>query len=77
MKEIGNVERREDCRHKNSQAENSHLPFRRREGAMLRFRRVRNLQSSPLCTLQHTVISTKNFISTLDQTSKRNITPPF
>ena len=28
----------------NSRAENSHLPFRRRERAMLRFRRFRSLQ---------------------------------
>jgi transposase-like protein len=27
-----------------NRAENSHLPFRRREGAMLRFRRMRSLQ---------------------------------
>ncbi|MDF0604017.1 DDE-type integrase/transposase/recombinase, partial [Psychromarinibacter sp. C21-152] len=28
----------------NNRAENSHLPFRRRERAMLRFRRMRSLQ---------------------------------
>ncbi len=28
----------------NNRAENSHLPFRRREMAMLRFRRMRSLQ---------------------------------
>ena len=28
----------------NNRAENSHLPFRRRERAMLRFRRIRTLQ---------------------------------
>ena len=28
----------------NNRAENSHLPFRRRERAMLRFRRMRTLQ---------------------------------
>ncbi|MEM6898216.1 MAG: IS6 family transposase [Pseudomonadota bacterium] len=44
MKEIGNVNRQEVGRHLNNRAENSHLPFRRRERAMLRFRRMRSLQ---------------------------------
>ena len=44
MKDIGNVDRQEVGRHKNNRAENSHLPFRRRERAMLRFRRMRRLQ---------------------------------
>ena len=44
MKEIGNKDRQEVGRHKNNRAENSHLPFRRRERAMLRFRRMRSLQ---------------------------------
>ena len=44
MKEIGNKGRQEVGRHKNNRAENSHLPFRRRERAMLRFRRTRSLQ---------------------------------
>ncbi len=44
MKEIGNVDRQEQGRWKNNRAENSHLPFRRRERAMLRFRRMKTLQ---------------------------------
>ena len=44
MKVIGNAERQETGRWKNNRAENSHLPFRRRERAMLRFRRTRTLQ---------------------------------
>jgi putative transposase len=44
MKEIGNADRQEVGRHKNNRAENSHLPFRRRERAMSRFRRMSNLQ---------------------------------
>jgi putative transposase len=44
MKEIGNVRRRETGRHLNNRAENSHQPFRRRERAMSRFRRMRSLQ---------------------------------
>ena len=44
MKEIGNAERQETGRRLNNRAENSHLPFRRRERAMLRFRRMKTLQ---------------------------------
>jgi putative transposase len=44
MKVIGNVERQQTGRWMNNRAENSHLPFRRRERAMLRFRRMRSLQ---------------------------------
>ena len=38
MKEIGNAERQQTGRQLNNRAENSHLPIRRRERAMLRFR---------------------------------------
>ncbi len=44
MRELGNLDRREMGRWKNKRAENSHLPFRRRERAMLRFRRMKTLQ---------------------------------
>jgi putative transposase len=44
MKVIGNENRQETGRHLNNRAENSHLPFRRRERAMSRFRRMRSLQ---------------------------------
>ena len=44
LKEIGAADRQETGRWLNNRAENSHLPFRRREGAMLRFRRMRSLQ---------------------------------
>src|SRR6056297_2032232 len=44
LKDIGACERQETGRWLNNRAENSHLPFRRRERAMLRFRRIRSLQ---------------------------------
>ena len=46
MKDIGNAQRQETGRWKNNRAENSHLPFRRRERAMQRFRSMRSLQKS-------------------------------
>ena len=44
MSELGNADKQEVGRHANNRAENSHLPFRRRERAMLRFRRMKTLQ---------------------------------
>ena len=44
MRELGNLDRREMGRWLNNRAENSHLPFRRRERAMLKFRRMQTLQ---------------------------------
>jgi len=44
LKDIGAVDKQETGRWLNNRAENSHLPFRRRERAMLRFRRMRSLQ---------------------------------
>lgn len=45
LKELGGTERQEVGRHLNNRAENSHQPFRRRERAMLRFRRMKTLQT--------------------------------
>ena len=44
MKVIGNADRQETGRWVNNRVENSHLSFRRRERAMLRFRQMRSLQ---------------------------------
>jgi len=44
MKELGNTGKQEVGRWANNQVENSHLPFRRRERAMLRFRQMESLQ---------------------------------
>jgi len=44
MRDLGNLERREMGRWLNNRAENSHLPFRRRERAMQRFRQMKSLQ---------------------------------
>jgi len=44
MHDLGNVDRRDMGRWLNNRAENSHLPFRGRERAMLRFRQMKTLQ---------------------------------
>jgi putative transposase len=46
LKELGAEDRQVTGRWENNRAENSHLPFRRRERAMLRFRRMHSLQKS-------------------------------
>ena len=44
IKVVGNAAKQETGRWPNNRAENSHLPFRQRERAMLRFRQMRCLQ---------------------------------
>ena len=44
LKVIGNADRQDVGRWRNNRAENSHPPFRRRERAMERFRRMKTLQ---------------------------------
>ena len=44
LEDIGNVDRQETGRWLNNRPENSHLPFRRRERALERFRRMKTLQ---------------------------------
>lgn len=44
LREIGAADRQETGRWLNNRAEDSHLPFRRRERATQRFRRIRSLQ---------------------------------
>ncbi len=61
MKVLGNAERQETGRWLNNRAENSHLPFRRRERAMLCFRRMRSLQK--FVTVQSTITSIRNAAS--------------
>ena len=44
MTDLGNQQKQEIGRWANNRVENSHLPFRRRERAMQRFRRMKSLQ---------------------------------
>jgi len=44
MKELGCIQKQQVGRWANNRVENSHLPFRRRERAMLRFRQMKSLQ---------------------------------
>ena len=44
MRELGNGQKQGGARHANNRVENSHLSFRRRERAMLKFSRMKTLQ---------------------------------
>ena len=44
MNELGNSDEQEVGRWANNRVENSHLPFRRRQRTMLRFRQLKSLQ---------------------------------
>jgi len=69
--ELGIRERQRTGRWANSRAENSHLAFRRRERAMLRFRRCEVCRSLPPSTPQSTIISTWNALWPPARTSSR------
>jgi putative transposase len=59
LKEIGAAERQEIDRWLHNRAENSHLPFRRRERAMQRFRRMRSLKE---CAAAHVSVFVRRHI---------------
>nr|WP_298932125.1 IS6 family transposase [uncultured Erythrobacter sp.] len=52
MRELSNTGKQEVGRWANNRAENSHLPFRRRERAMIRFRQMKSLQKVRFCSCQ-------------------------
>jgi putative transposase len=74
MKEIGNADRQEVGRWANNRAENSHLPFRRRERAMLRFRQMKTLQkfSSVHASVHNHFDQDRHLISRDDYKARRS-----
>ena len=72
MKELGNVKKREVGRWANNRAENSHQPFRRRERAMLRFRRMKTLQQfASVHATFHTHFNSERHLISRDQFKER------
>src|SRR5581483_10940801 len=63
MKEIGNADKQEVGRWANNRVENSHLPFRRRERAMNRFRRMKTLQTSVHASVHNLFNQDRHLIS--------------
>ena len=70
LRDPGAGEKQETRRWANNRGQNSHQPFRRRERAMLRFRRKQTLQNLHLCAPQSLIFSTRNAASPADRISR-------
>jgi putative transposase len=84
MDELGNRAKQETGRWVNNRAENSHLPFRRRERAMLRFRQMTRRAAKPTrsrCSPQSmprsTITSLQTAISLIDRPTSSNARSPW
>jgi len=75
MNELGNVEKQEVGRWANNRVENSHLSFRRRERAMLRFRRMKSLQKFASVHANVHNHSISNVISSIARPSRNAARP--
>lgn len=62
MNDLGNADKQGVGRWANNRAENAHLSFRRREQAMLRFRRMKSLQKFALVPCSIITTSIRNVI---------------
>ena len=70
MNKLGNADKKEIGRHASNRAENSHLPFRKRGRAMLRFRRMKTLQKfASVHANVHNHLASPPFGSTRNATS--------
>ena len=74
MKQIGNAEKQEIGRWANNRCENSHQPFRRRERAMQRFRRMETLQkfSSVHASVQNHFNQDRHLVSREEYRKRRS-----
>ena len=76
LRELGASDLQATGRLLNNRVENSHLPLRRREWAMLRFRRMRSLQKFAAVHSPSTIISTRNAASPAGTSSTSTAPPP-
>src|SRR3546814_14420239 len=78
MGELGNLDRQEMGRWMNNRVENSHLPFRRRERAMLRFRQMKSLQkfASVHATLHNHFTQERNLADRPTYRERTSAAPP-
>ena len=74
MSELGNSQKQEIGRWANNRAEHGHLSFRRRERAMLRFRRLKSLQkfASVHANVQNHFNQERHLISRQDYKARRS-----
>ena len=75
MKALGNADKQEVGRWANNRVENSHLPIRRRERAMNRFRRMKTLQkfSSVHASVHNLFNQERHLISREDHKRRRTL----
>jgi putative transposase len=67
LKDLGLQDKRVTNRSENNRAENSHQPFRRRERAMQRFRRMRSLQTfAAVHASVHNLFNTERSLTSRD-----------
>jgi transposase-like protein len=76
MTELGNPEKQEVSRWAKNRIENSHLPFRRRERVMLRFRQRKSLQKFASARPTSTTTSTSNATLSTDKLTRTAALPP-
>ena len=76
IRDLGNADRREMGRWMNNRVEHSHLPFRRRERAMLRFRQMKTLQkfASVHASLHNHFNSERHLVDRQTYKSRRSAT---
>ena len=75
MRELGNDAKQDVGRHANNRVENSHLPFRRRERAMLRFRQMQSLQKFASFMPTSTTTSISNATLSIARPSSNDAPP--
>ena len=76
-RELGNGEKQQVGRHANNRVENSHLPFRQRERAMLRFRRMKTPQkfASVHADVHNHFNQERHLVSRQDYETRRSAAP--
>ena len=77
MNELGNIDKQEVGRWANNRVENSHLPFRRRERAMLRFRQMKCLKKFTSVHANVTTTLTSIAISSTARLTSPAAQPPW
>ncbi len=77
MTELGNSAKQEVGRWANNRVENSRLPFRRRERAMLRFRQMKSLQKFASVHANSTTTSISNAIWSIELPTRPAARPPW
>ena len=78
LRDLSIVDKQTIGQHANNRVENSQLPFRRRERAMLRFRQMKTLQEFASVHVNvHNHFNFRNAISLIDRPTRNAAQPPW